>query len=144
MSILLHSNSGLVRSGLAAHYDFFKTNLLLHSAQMDDASWIRNLVTVTADAETAPDGNVSADLLAPTDANSFMRQSVSAVSNEDYTFSVYLKSPGADRTLRISLRDPSLGLLADLEIVVTSSWQRFQLTANSGANTQSLCRWRRQ
>ncbi len=135
MSLLLSNHEGLVRVGLVAHYDFSKTNLLAASEAFDEAVWSTSNATVTADAATAPDGESTADLLAPTSTNAFIRQFVTTQQNTDYAFSVYLKSVGADLDMLIGIFDGSLTLINSVVITVTGSWQRFEVSANSGANT---------
>ncbi len=135
MSLLLSKHEGLVRAGLVAHYGFSKSNLLAESEAFEQVAWNPSNVTVTADVTTAPDGASTADLLAPTSTNSFIRQWVTAQLNQDYTFSIYLKSAGADLDTLIGIFDGSLGLINSAVVTVTSSWQRFEVSANSGANT---------
>lgn len=135
MSLLLSKHEGLVRAGLVAHYDFSKRNLLEDSEGFGMAAWNPANVSVTADVAPAPDGTSSADLLAPTSTNSFIRQFVTAQQNYDYAFSVYLKSPGADLSMLIGIFDGSLGLIDSVTITVTGTWQRFEISANAGANT---------
>ena len=107
MSLLLSNHEGLVRVGLVAHYDFSKTNLLAASEAFDEAVWSTSNATVTADAATVPDGESTADLLAPTSTNAFIRQFVTTQQNTDYAFSVYLKSVGADLDMLIGIFDVS-------------------------------------
>ncbi len=135
MSLLLSKHEGLVRAGLVAHYDFSKRNLLAESEAFDQTAWSPSNASVTADVTTAPDGESTADLLVPTSTNAFIRQFVTTQQNQDYTFSVYLKSAGADLDLLIGIFDGSLVLINSVVITVTGSWQRFEVSANSGVNT---------
>ena len=135
MSLLLSKHEGLVRAGLVAHYDFSKTNLLADSEAFENAAWNPSNVSVTPETASAPDGTSSADLLAPTSTNSFIRQWVTAQQNQDYAFSVYLKSAGADLDMLLGIFDGSLGLINSVTITVTGAWQRFEVSANSGVNT---------
>ena len=135
MSLLLSKHEGLVRAGLVAHYDFSKRNLLAESEAFDQTAWSPSNASVTADVTTAPDGESTADLLVPTSTNAFIRQFVTTQQNQDYTFSVYLKSAGADLDMLIGIFDGSLGLIDSVTITVTGTWQRFEVSANVGANT---------
>ena len=135
MSLLLLKQSGFVRGGLVAYYDFHNQNLLDFSEDFGNTAWNATLVGTTTDGAVAPDGSLTADLLAPTGANAFIRQIATVSVNRDYTFSIHLKSTGADRGIRISIHDAGLSLISSQSITVTSSWQRFEVSANSGPNT---------
>lgn len=72
-------------------------NLLLRSEEMDNASWIKSGLTVTANAAIAPDGTLTADLLSNTTTESIYQQTtLSAVSGSVYTYSVYVKQASLD------------------------------------------------
>jgi len=75
-----------------------RTNLLLQSQTLDNASWSKGNGTVTADAIASPDGTVDADAFIENTAASvfhFMAQSVAkAASNIQYTVSFYVKDKG--------------------------------------------------
>ena len=135
MSLLLSKQRSFVRGGLVAYYDFRNQNLLEFSETFGDASWNATLVSTTPDVAVAPNGSLTADLLAPTGTNAFIRQIATISPNRDYTFSVHLKSSGADRGIRISIHDAGLSLISSQSITVTSSWQRFEVSANSGPDT---------
>ena len=134
MSLLLLKKRGFVRRGLVAYYDFRKQNLLDFSEEFGNAAWNATLVSATPDVAPAADGNLTADLLTPTGTNAFIRQIAAVSLNRDYTFSIHLKSTGADKGLRISIHDTGLSLISSQSITVTSSWQRFEVAANSGPN----------
>jgi hypothetical protein len=72
-----------------------RTNLLTYSSEFNNAAWVKARSTVTADATTAPDSNLTADkLLEDTTSNSthFCEKVVSVVSGTSYTFSIYVKA----------------------------------------------------
>lgn len=76
-----------------------RTNLLVRSQEIDNASWVKTRTTVTANAATAPDGTLSADKLIE-DTNSLghvLVQQITSVVSTVYTFSVYLKA--GERTM---------------------------------------------
>lgn len=135
MSLLLLKQRGFIRGGLVAYYDFRNQNLLDFSEEFENAVWNATLVTTTPDAAPAPDGSLTADLLTPTGSNAFIRQIVAIGPSRDYTFSIHLKSTGIDQAIRISIHDAGLSLISSQSITVTSSWQRFEVSANSGSNT---------
>lgn len=69
-----------------------RTNLLLWSSEFDNASWAKTFATVTANAATAPDGNLTADKLIPTSAANQHSVAAAAVAAGTYTFSCYMKA----------------------------------------------------
>lgn len=70
-----------------------RTNLLLRSAEFNDASWAKPNVTVAIDALTGPDGAATAERVAPTGAGfSFINQNVTVTSGLPYTQSVYAQA----------------------------------------------------
>lgn len=82
-----------------------RTNLLLRSEEFDNASWVKQRSSVTANATTSPDGTVDADkLVEDTTASDthFVLQTATVSSSTTYTYSVYLKA--SERT-RASLQD---------------------------------------
>ena len=70
-----------------------RVNLLLYSEQFDNAAWVKDAATVTANATTAPDGTSAADKLiaTATTAGHMVRQSVTPTV-ASYTYSVYAKA----------------------------------------------------
>jgi hypothetical protein len=81
-----------------------RTNLVLRSEEFDNAAWTKASVSVTANAEIAPDGTVTADKLvevAGTPAGNGVIQSFSVTGN--HTASVWVKSSGESRFLRFQL-----------------------------------------
>jgi hypothetical protein len=72
-------------------------NALLQSDTFDNASWTKDDLTVTANANVAPDGTTTADSLIEDSDNSdhFVFQAVTVVSSAaDYVFSVAVKAGG--------------------------------------------------
>ena len=71
-----------------------RTNLLLRSAEFDNASWTKTRATITANATTAPDGTLTGDKIVSdaTAANTHdIRQQVT-VSDTTFAFSIYFKA----------------------------------------------------
>lgn len=70
------------------------TNLFTYSEQIDSPAWVKNNVSVSANATAAPDGTVTADkivdALSATDMS--IRQAITAVSGSTYTLSCFLKA----------------------------------------------------
>ena len=69
-----------------------RTNLLLRSEEFDNASWSKANVTVAANQTIAPDGNLTADLLAGIGTGtSYSYQNATVVSGQTYTISIFAK-----------------------------------------------------
>jgi hypothetical protein len=74
-----------------------RTNLLQYSEQFDNAYWVKDNSTITANAIAAPDGQSTADALIENTANSnhsFRSDNFGGAANTTYTFSVYVKAAG--------------------------------------------------
>jgi len=76
-----------------------RTNLITYSEQLDNASWTKNVSTITANNATSPDGYQNADLLSEatfTNDSASAYQTLSVTASVPYTTSVFLKQ-GAGR-----------------------------------------------
>lgn len=71
-----------------------RTNDLFRSAELDDAYWVKSSITVTANATTAPDGTMSAELITTTGAtNTFISKVVGTyAAGTTVTRSLYVKA----------------------------------------------------
>lgn len=72
-------------------------NLLTYSEQFDNAAWVKNSSTITANATTAPDGTTTADALFETaiaDSHQIMNTLSLDQTTTDYTFSFFVKANG--------------------------------------------------
>lgn len=101
---------------------------MLYSEQFDDATWIKNTVTVTADQVRGPglDTTLNADLLTPTGADSYIYQDATATVGVQYTCSWYLRSVTGVVNLSIYAYDQAhTTILGTNAIIVTPNWQRF-------------------
>jgi len=67
-----------------------RTNLLTHSEELDNAAWTNLFIGVNDNSTTAPDGNLTADLLTRS-ANQQVVYQISPGANT-YVFSVYAKA----------------------------------------------------
>lgn len=79
-----------------------RTNLLVRSEEFDNASWTKNVVTVTANSAVSPDGTADADTLVPDSgqalAGAFVNQTISKTASAiTYTASVYAKASQFNR-----------------------------------------------
>lgn len=74
-----------------------RTNLLTYSEQIDNATWTKDNVTVTADATASPDGTVNADAIfeaATTSTHSLLTTASTVVAGSSETYSVFVKPNG--------------------------------------------------
>ncbi len=71
-----------------------RTNLLLQSEALDNASWAIGATTVTANAAVAPDGNSTADKIIATtaDVRHLKNQLINLTSGVSYTLTFYVKA----------------------------------------------------
>ena len=113
-----------------------RTNIVLRSEEFDNAQWGKVTTTVTANATTAPDGNLTADLLTATGADSSVGQIISGITaGSTYTFSVYLRA-AIPQTVSIFMVDGGGGTgQTSVVCSVTTSWQRFIVTRTTSALT---------
>jgi hypothetical protein len=105
-----------------------RANLLLRSEEFDDASWVKNATAVTANAATSPSGATTADALVE-DTSTGVHNVLgfaSCTSGAVYTFSVFVKTLGALRNLRMFIPGGVFG---------SSGNATFNLTAGNTAGT---------
>jgi hypothetical protein len=100
-----------------------RTNLLLRSQELDNASWQKSGVTVTANDAIAPDGTMTADKIVYSGANKTIFQTFTI--SGDTAMSVYIKgTPGET----ISLDNL---LVSEPNVTLTDEWQRISFIDNS-------------
>jgi hypothetical protein len=107
-----------------------RTNLVKRSQEFDNASWLKYQVSVTANALTAPDGTLTADLATVTsDSANRLNQAVAVTASTTYTFSFYAKA-GTLETSKYSVYDltNSAYILSPVVYSMTGEWQRITLT----------------
>jgi hypothetical protein len=110
-----------------------RTNLLLRSSELDDATaWTKNNATVTANATSSPDGGVNADKIVEDGTNTEHNdsQTLNVTSGVTYTYSVYLK-PAGRTVISLAFRVASLWPSGLNQIV------DFTLTGNGSAASSS-------
>jgi hypothetical protein len=76
-----------------------RTNLLLYSAQFDDAYWIKSNASISANVATSPDGTSNADKIVENTANInhvIQVNTIPVTSGIPYSLSVYAKPSGRD------------------------------------------------
>jgi hypothetical protein len=109
-----------------------RTNLVTYSEQLNNVAWSSistGTPVVTLNALAAPDGTITGDLIVGNNINTWIANNAGAVSAGQYSFSVWLKSDIA-QTADIFM---SFGVTDALTCSVTTSWQRFTLTATRAA-----------
>ena len=109
------------------------TNLVPYSEQFDNAAWAKTGSTViTPNATTSPDGTVTADKIDFTITSDRLFKVVVNTTAASSTFSMWVKSPSADRSIRLQLRNtPTSANNSINDVTVTSEWQRFSVTLAS-------------
>ncbi len=128
-------SSDATRTNSAGVIERTPWNLVQFSEQFDNAAWSKNTggtstVTVTANAGIAPNGTNTAERIQLTrDALGFAQvtQTVGALANQSYTFSVYLKSLSG--TPRVMFG--SFGGTNAQTAVLTNEWVRYTWTATA-------------
>lgn len=119
--------------GDALLMDGARTNRLLWSEDLTNAAWVKSLCSISATNGNAPDGEADADTIAFTaDATAQVSQTITGTSDGwRCTVSVWLRAATAQSVrLTMLLRDGTEA--AALVCAVTTTWQRFQLTALLG------------
>jgi len=138
-----------------------RVNLLLYSAEFDNAGWTKTNSTITANATTAPDGTLAGDKHVPdlavtmgvgaTETRVF--QSPSATLGTSYTFTIYAKESEFDQiefgiiatptvTARFSLTSGTVISGAGASITPAGNgWYRCTLTVVAGATGALAVRW---
>jgi hypothetical protein len=109
------------------------TNIATYSEQFDNAVWTKSGSTViTPNATTSPDGTVTADKIDFTNTSDRLFDAIVNTTAASFTFSIWVKSTGADRSIRLRLRNsPTTTNSAQTDFTATSEWQRFSLTLAS-------------
>jgi hypothetical protein len=140
-TLLSNNQPGVEPKGLLI--EAAATNLILHSAALDNAAWVKAggvvaAPTVTADAATAPDGNTAAERVQiPSTAagGSFSRVGQSAnLTAASYTFSCWIRGRSGSGSTYLTAFIAATGLNpATVLCNYTTTWQRFSLTFTATA-----------
>jgi hypothetical protein len=114
-----------------------RTNLLLRSEEFDNASWNPpdpSIATVTPNAQTAPNGTLTADTFATVSGTPAIFQAVACLASTAYTWSFYVKlGTMAAADFRFAVRDDTNGAFIAADIApsitpVTTEWRRVTYT----------------
>lgn len=112
-----------------------RTNLLTHSAQVDNAAWAKANLIVTANSNTSPDGGSSADTIiesATNSAHSISRAFSAAAAT--YTLSIFVKAAGRSK---IRLMFGTSGLARGAHVIVDVAAGTVGAVTNLGATAGS-------
>ncbi len=100
-------------------------NLVTYSEQFDNAGWSKSSSTVTSNAATSPNGDLTADKLNIGSNGSLYQSGVSVVPNTEYTFSFYIQDiDSANNKLAIYDESNASFIAIDVAYSVTSEWTR--------------------
>jgi hypothetical protein len=115
-------------------------NLLTFSEQFDNAAWTKTNVTApTADTVVAPDGQTSAESLATSASGGSVSQtSGTAPTNNNYTFSVWLKSASGTQSVDLRIDGATTGTGTVKTVTARTTWQRFFVTQNTNGFTGNI------
>ncbi len=141
-----------------------KTNVLLRSAEFDNASWTKTDITITADNTNAPSNAAVADLITEgTLGTASILQAGTVTSGAISTFSVFIKRSSGANWVRVTLFDgavngvvvwfntatgalgttTALGTAANTQAKIESypfaGFWRLQLTCSIAATTVYYC-----
>ena len=111
-------------------------NLQRQSQDLTNAGWLK-VATTVGTGITAPDGTTTANSLTITNAtNSIQSSSLTAsVSGSTvYTASVYLAVSTGTATGKIKLIDTPLFAFTEINVSLTTTWQRFTVTRTLSSN----------
>jgi hypothetical protein len=107
-----------------------RRNLLLQTEAFNEAVWTKVLsASVSANSETSPIGDLTADTFTAGAANSALRQTTT-LEAVPYTYSVWLKRKTGTGTVEISVTGGSWSTRA-----ITSAWERFTITQTPTAGS---------
>lgn len=117
--------------------DDVRTNLLLRSAEFDNASWIKTATaTVSANTTMAPDETVTADTINLPASGDRVHQQISATGSTAYVFSCWLAGSG---TVYLTL-NTSGGTFktATVQITLTATLTRYTLAITTNGDNTGL------
>ena len=112
-----------------------RTNLLERSQELDNAYWTKNAgCSVTANADTAPDGTTTADRVTFTSSGQDLLRDVTTAAGT-YTASYYVKAGQTGevgKTIAIGVGDLPY---TDKLITLTNTWQRIDASETTAVGT---------
>jgi hypothetical protein len=121
------SSTALILSG--DYIQLGAQNLLKYSEDFSHADWVKNNVSISANITTGPDGTSTADRLTATTGDCYVVQSVSGASPGVYTFSVWIRIDSGTIPFDVAINNGYGYSGSSQTLTLTSSWQRFSVTA---------------
>ena len=114
-----------------------RTNLLLRSEEFDNATWIKAVTTVVANAEISPDGTQDAETMTVSTSDSRVEQTT-VLTAGTYTFSVYVKVISQTTEGQMRLQGFVDAANVSVNFTPTTEWQRFTATYTAAATLTSV------
>jgi hypothetical protein len=113
-----------------------RTNVLTYSQELNDLTWTKTNVTVTANTNISPDGTQNADLV-NFDAISGARLEkiiAGAFENQTHTITVFAKVTSGTQQFRLKCTHGAVVDYFSSDFTATTTWQRFTFTQTFGAS----------
>jgi hypothetical protein len=113
------------------------SNLLPYSEDFSQGAWVKTDCSVVSNFGVSPSGQTNASKLTFTTTNTLARAQHNLgglTTGNTYTQSYYIKSLGADVTLRIGTSGAVVGEFTD--IIATSEWKRFEFTGVASSTSE--------
>lgn len=113
----------------ANHYASQVLQLLVYTAQMDNAAWTNTSVTITADNAYAPDGTLTADTCVFNANGDSLAQTVGgySVTSKAFTASVWMRIPTGTETIQLLIQNVAGTENDSVTCNLTTTWTRFWL-----------------
>ena len=99
-------------------------NLLTYSEQFNNAIWLKVSCSITANAATAPNGTLTADLIQATDADARCINVYNPQNILTHTRSIWAKTTSGTGQVHLLAYNSNSNSL----FTITNEWQRFELT----------------
>jgi hypothetical protein len=124
-----------VASITGSNFGVTRTNLLVRSEEFDNASiWTTGgSITRNANADTAPNGTLTADQLIFAAADISLLQTVTITSGISYAVSIWIKG-----TVGETIRFTANGIPGGSNVTLTGGWTRYSFVGTSNSTSGSL------
>ena len=114
-----------------------RTNLILQSQTFDNASWGKDTTTVTANAEVAPDGTLTADTMTISTDASRVTQGPT-IGAGSFTASVYVKIISQTTAGDVRFLGVVDGSVVNVNFTPTNQWARYTATFTAATQITSF------
>ena len=109
------------------------TNIALYSEQFDNANWIKNGTTVTANNRISPDGTQDADSVNFSGGGPIEQLILFAASNQTHTVSAWAKVASGTQQFRLKITHAGVVDYYSPYYTATTEWQRFSFSQAFGS-----------